>query len=226
LSEIWRQPDYGIWEVRGPPRHFTHSKIMCWVAFDRAIKDAERYSLPGPIEEWRALREQIHSEVCERGFDRTRNTFVQSYGSDQLDASLLLIPELGFLPPHDPRVLGTIAAVESTLVRDGLVARYDTGAAHDGLPPGEGTFIACSFWLADAYAMTGRIAEAHALFERLVSLCNDVGLLAEEYDAVARRMLGNFPQAFSHLSLIGTAFNLAHASKPAEQRSETTVRDA
>jgi GH15 family glucan-1,4-alpha-glucosidase len=226
LSTLWREPDYGIWEVRGPPRHFTYSKIMSWVAFDRAIKDAERYSLPGPLDEWRALREQIHNEVCERGYDPSRNTFVQSYGSDQLDASLLLIPELGFLPPHDPRVLGTIAAIEMTLMRDGFVYRYDTAGSDDGLPPGEGTFIACSFWLADAYAMTGRIAEAHALFERLLALCNDVGLLAEEYDPATRRMVGNFPQAFSHLSLVGTAFNLAHASKPAEQRSDTPVRNA
>jgi GH15 family glucan-1,4-alpha-glucosidase len=225
LSAVWREPDYGIWEVRGPPRHFTYSKIMAWVAFDRAIKDAEQYSLPAPLDEWRALREEIHSEVCERGYDGLRNTFVQSYGSDQLDASLLLIPELGFLPPHDPRVLGTIAAIEASLMRDGFVYRYDTAGSDDGLPPGEGTFIACSFWLADAYAMTGRIAEARALFERLLALCNDVGLLAEEYDPVARRMVGNFPQAFSHLSLIGTAFNLAHASKPAEQRSETHVQD-
>jgi GH15 family glucan-1,4-alpha-glucosidase len=226
LSKIWREPDYGIWEVRGPPRHFAYSKIMSWVAFDRAIKDAERYSLPGPLEEWRALRKQIHEEVCERGFDRSRNTFVQSYGSSHLDASLLLIPELGFLPPHDPRVLGTIAAVEASLMHDGFVYRYDTDTSDDGLPPGEGTFIACSFWLADAYAMTGRVAEAHALFERLLALSNDVGLLAEEYDPVARRMVGNFPQAFSHLSLIGTAFNLAHGSKPAEQRSERPVRNA
>jgi GH15 family glucan-1,4-alpha-glucosidase len=164
--------------------------------------------------------------VCERGFDRSRNTFVQSYGSSHLDASLLLIPELGFLPPHDPRVLGTIAAVEASLMHDGFVYRYDTDTSDDGLPPGEGTFIACSFWLADAYAMTGRVAEAHALFERLLALSNDVGLLAEEYDPVARRMVGNFPQAFSHLSLIGTAFNLAHGSKPAEQRSERPVRNA
>lgn len=219
LASVWQEPDYGIWEVRSKPRHFTYSKIMSWVAFDRGIKDAERYSLSGPIDQWRALRAQIHKEVCERAFDKERNTFVQSYGSTQPDASLLLIPQLGFLPATDPRVLGTIAAVESSLLHDGFVHRYDTAATDDGLPPGEGTFIACSFWLADAYVMTGRIEQARALFERLLALSNDVGLLAEEYDPATRRLLGNFPQGFSHLALIGTALNLEHASKPAEQRS-------
>jgi GH15 family glucan-1,4-alpha-glucosidase len=223
LASVWEQPDYGIWEVRGPPRHFTYSKIMAWVAFDRAIKDAERQHLDAPIHEWRAMRERIHRQVCERGFDAQRNCFVQSYGTKELDASLLLIPELGFLPPQDSRVHGTIAAIESRLLRDGLVQRYDTAASDDGLPPGEGAFIACSFWLANAYAMTGRVAEAHALFERLVALTNDVGLLAEEFDPASGRMLGNFPQGFSHLALVGTAFNLAHVSKPAEQRSEAAV---
>ncbi len=223
LTTAWEQPDYGIWEVRGPPRHFTYSKIMAWVAFDRAIKDAERYRLSAPIDEWRALRERIHRQVCERGYDAKRNCFVQSYGSDQLDASLLLIGELGFLPPHDARVDGTIRAIESHLMRDGLVLRYDTAASDDGLPPGEGVFLACSFWLADAYAMCGRVAEAEALFERLLSLSNNLGLLAEEYDPAAHRMVGNFPQGFSHLSLVGTAFNLAHANKPAEQRSESAM---
>jgi len=224
LASVWQEPDNGIWEVRSQPRQFTYSKIMSWVAFDRGIKDAERYSLSGPIDEWRALRAQIHKEVCERAFDSTRKTFVQSYGSTQLDASLLLIPQLGFLPANDARVLGTIAAIESSLLRDGLVHRYDTAATDDGLPPGEGTFIACSFWLADAYVMTGRIEQARALFERLLTLRNDVGLLAEEYDPAAKRLLGNFPQGFSHLALIGTALNLEHASKPAEQRSGATLQ--
>ena len=223
LASIWREPDCGMWEVRSEPRHFTYSKIMTWVAFDRAIKDAEQYSLAGPLDQWRAIRSEIHAQVCERGFDRSRNTFVQSYGSTLLDASLLLIPQLGFLPAKDARVIGTIAAIESSLLHDGLVHRYNTAATDDGLPAGEGTFIACSFWLADAYVMTGRIEEAQALFERLLALRNDVGLLAEEYDPTGRRMLGNFPQGFSHLSLIGTALNLAHAAKPAEQRSETSV---
>jgi GH15 family glucan-1,4-alpha-glucosidase len=219
LVSAWQEPDYGIWEVRSKPRHFTYSKIMCWLAFDRGIEDAERYSLTGPLDQWRAVRAQIHKEVCERAFDPARNTFVQSYGSTQLDASLLLIPQLGFLPAKDPRVLGTIAAVESSLLHDGFVHRYDTAATDDGLPAGEGTFIACSFWLADAYVMTGRTAQARELFERLLALRNDVGLLAEEYDPATKRMLGNFPQGFSHLALLGTALNLEHATKPAEQRS-------
>ncbi|MGH8178316.1 MAG: glycoside hydrolase family 15 protein [Steroidobacter sp.] len=223
LSTAWEQPDYGIWEVRGPPRHFTYSKIMAWVAFDRAIKDAERYNLSGPTEVWRATRERIHRQVCERGYDAARNCFVQSYGSTQLDASLLLICELGFLPATDPRMLGTIQAIETHLLRDGLLLRYDTSAADDGLPPGEGVFLACSFWLADAYCMCGRMQEAEALFERLVALSNDVGLLAEEFDPTAGRQVGNFPQGFSHLSLINTAFNLREASKPVEQRSDAEV---
>ena len=220
LAEIWEQPDYGIWEVRGPPQHFTYSKIMAWVAFDRAVKDAERYRLEGPIEEWRALCRRIHAEVCEHGYNAQLNSFVQSYGSEQLDASLLLIPELGFLPPDDPRITGTIRAIESRLMRDGLVQRYDTARTDDGLPPGEGAFLACSFWLVDAYAMCGRIDEAEALFERLLGLGNDLGLLAEQYDAEAGRQIGNFPQGFSHLSLINSAFNLSHRDKPVEQRSE------
>ncbi len=220
LERIWEQPDYGIWEVRGPPQHFTHSKIMAWVAFDRAIKDAERYGFAAPLERWKALRARIHAEVCEKAFDRTRNTFVQAYGSHQLDASLLLIPELGFLPADDPRVHGTVEAVEKILLKDGFVLRYDTGETDDGLPPGEGAFLACSFWLVNAYAMIGRRDDAIAMFERLLSLTNDVGLLAEEYDTQHQRQVGNFPQGFSHLSLIVTAFNLAHPDKPSEQRAE------
>ena len=224
LTEAWRLPDYGIWEVRGPPRHFTYSKIMAWVAFDRAIKDAESFRLRGPLDEWRTQRELIHREVCERGYNAQLNSFVQSYDSAQLDASLLLIAELGFLPARDPRLLGTLHAIERRLLRDGLVLRYDTAETDDGLPPGEGAFLACSFWLADAYAMCGRIEEAEALFERLLGLCNDVGLLAEEFDPASRRMLGNFPQGFSHLSLVNAAFNLSEISKPAEQRSHTALK--
>jgi len=225
LTAIWEQPDHGIWEVRGPPRHFTYSKVMAWVAFDRAIKDAERYQLAGPLDEWRAVRERIHREVCEHGYDTERNCFVQSYGSRELDASLLLIAAVGFLPPQDPRFHGTVRAIEADLLRDGLVLRYDTVVSDDGLPAGEGAFLACSFWLVDAYVMCGRFEQAQVLFERLLSLRNDVGLLAEEYDPAARRMVGNFPQGFSHLSLITTAFNLGHARKPAEQRSEAPIGD-
>jgi GH15 family glucan-1,4-alpha-glucosidase len=220
LETIWHRPDYGIWEVRGEPKHFTHSKIMAWVAFDRAIKDAEHFGYDCALERWKAIRTQIHHDVCEKGFDKKLNSFVQAYGSNQLDASLLLIPELGFLPPDDSRVHSTVAAIEKTLVHDGLVLRYNTRETDDGLPPGEGAFLACSFWLAGAYAMIGRRDDAIALFERLLSLTNDVGLLAEEYDAKDKRMLGNFPQGFSHLSLIVTAFDLAHTDKPSRQRAE------
>lgn len=220
LETLWQQPDCGIWEVRGPAQHFTHSKIMCWVAFDRAIKDAEHFGFECPFERWRPVRDRIHSEVCERGYDAERNTFVQAYGSSQLDASLLLIPILGFLPADDPRVLGTIAAIERELRDDILVRRYNSQTTDDGLPPGEGCFLACSFWLVDAYAMCGRWTEAEALFERLLALANDLGLYAEEYDPRRRRMLGNFPQAFTHLALVGSAFNLAHYQQPAQQRAE------
>ncbi len=220
LESVWTQPDYGIWEIRGQPRHFTYSKVMAWVAFDRAIKTVERLGLPGPVDCWRTIRSRIHDEVCSRGFDRSRNTFVQSYGSAALDASLLLLPAVGFLDAHDPRILGTVAAVERNLLRDGFVLRYDTHASDDGLPPGEGAFLPCSFWLADAYVMCGRTADAEALFARLVGLVNDVGLLAEEYDARSKRQLGNFPQAFTHVTLVGTACNLMRYDKPVEQRSE------
>jgi GH15 family glucan-1,4-alpha-glucosidase len=223
LLEVWHEPDYGIWEVRGPAQHFTYSKIMAWVAFDRAVKDAERYSLNAPIAAWRAARDRIHAEVCERGFDPKRNSFMQAYGSDQLDASLLLAAPVGFLPPDDERIRGTVRAIEAQLVRDGLVQRYDSAATDDGLPAGEGTFLACSFWLVDAYAMDHRIDEAKALFERLLTIANDVGLFAEEYDVENQRMIGNFPQAFSHLSLVVSALNLTNAIKPAEQRSENPI---
>jgi GH15 family glucan-1,4-alpha-glucosidase len=205
LESHWELPDDGLWEVRGPRRHFTHSKIMAWVAFDRAIKDAEQDKLEGPIEGWRRIRDAIHAQVCDQGFDVKRNSFVQSYKSTHVDASLLLIAQVGFLPAEDPRVVGTIAAIESNLVVDGLVLRYSTATHVDALPPGEGTFLPCSFWLADAYLLTGRRADAEALFERLLSLGNDVGLFAEEYDTRAKRMLGNFPQALTHMALVNTA---------------------
>jgi GH15 family glucan-1,4-alpha-glucosidase len=223
LDSHWQQPDDGLWEMRGPRRHFTHSKIMAWVAFDRAIKDAEQDGLDGPIERWRRLRDTIHAEVCERGFDAQRNTFLQSYESPHLDASLLLIPQVGFLPPEDPRVIGTIRAIEDNLMADGLVLRYSTVTNVDALPPGEGAFLPCSFWLADSYLLTGRRAEAEALFERLRSLSNDVGLFAEEYDPRGRRMLGNFPQALTHMALVNTARLLSmpeHEARGASARGE------
>jgi GH15 family glucan-1,4-alpha-glucosidase len=213
LESHWQQPDEGIWEIRGPRRHFTHSKVMAWVAFDRAIKDMEVYGLDGPLERWRLVRDAIHTQVCAAGYDSRANTFVQSYGSPHLDASLLLIPQVGFLPPDDPRVRGTVDAIERKLVVDGLVLRYSADASVDGLPPGEGAFLPCSFWLADSLVLTGRRAEGEALFERLLALSNDVGLLSEEYDAGGRRMLGNFPQALTHMALINTARLL---SLPAE----------
>jgi GH15 family glucan-1,4-alpha-glucosidase len=219
LETIWREPDEGIWEVRGGRRQFTHSKVMAWVAFDRAVRSIEEFGLEGPLERWREVRDAIHLEVCERGFDPDQNAFVQSFGEKALDASLLLIPIVGFLKPDDPRVGGTVAAIERKLVWNGFVMRYDTGEGTDGLPPGEGAFLACSFWLADNYIMLGRYDEARALFDRLLALRNDVGLLAEEYDPVGRRQLGNFPQAFSHLALINTAHNLASAEGAAHQRS-------
>jgi GH15 family glucan-1,4-alpha-glucosidase len=226
LAVHWSQPDEGLWEVRGPPRHFTHSKIMAWVAFDRAIKDAQSGGLDGPVATWRTTRDAIHAEVCEKGFDRNLNSFVQSYGSDALDASLLLMPQVGFLPPDDPRVLGTIAAIEQHLLVDGLVLRYSTESNVDALPPGEGAFLPCSFWLADAYAVTGRRADAEGLFERLLTLGNDVGLFAEEYDPHARRMLGNFPQALTHMALVNTARLLSVPASQARQAAASGERAA
>jgi GH15 family glucan-1,4-alpha-glucosidase len=218
VEQVWRQPDAGIWEVRGPLRHFTYSKIMCWVAFDRAVKAAEQHHLDVPVEHWRALRANIHDEVCRRGFDEKKGAFVQSYDSTELDASLLLIPITGFLPAGDRRMLGTVRAIESELLNDGFVHRYRTQESFDGLPPGEGAFLPCTFWLADNYLLQGRVAEARRLFERLLALRNDVGLLAEEYDPSAKRQLGNFPQAFSHVALINTASNLDERLKPATER--------
>ena len=222
LETIWDQPDDGIWEVRGPRRHFTHSKVMAWVALDRIIRSAQEFGLDGPVAHWIEVRDRIHDDVCRHGFDAKLKSFVQSYGSGQLDASLLMIATVGVLPASDPRVAGTVAAIERTLLRDGFVLRYDTGAGTDGLPPGEGAFLACSFWLADNYVLQGRMDEVRALFTRLTGLWNDVGLLAEEYDHGRKRQVGNFPQAFSHLALIGTAHNLLDADGPAHQRSAKT----
>ncbi|BBK35940.1 glucoamylase [Allostella sp. ATCC 35155] len=220
LESIWDQPDEGIWEVRGPQRHFVHSKVMSWVAFDRAVKAAERFGLDGPSDRWKRLRAQIHEEVCRRGFDEGRGAFTQAYGSDQLDAANLLIPLVGFLPADDRRIIGTLAAIERDLTDRGLVLRYRTHETDDGLPPGEGTFLACSFWFVDNLVLQGRLGEAEAKFEHLLSLRNDVGLLAEEYDPGNRRQMGNFPQAISHMSLVDTAMNLAQARGPAKKRAE------
>src|SRR5215467_4493107 len=219
LEEIWSFPDEGIWEVRGGRQHFTYSKVMAWVAFDRAIKSAEAFGLEGPLDHWRKLRAQIHAEICEKAFNPALGAFVQAYGSQHLDASALLIPAVGFLPPEDARVRHTVEAIERKLITNGFVLRYDTAATQDGLPPGEGAFLACSFWLADAYVLLGRAEDARMLFDRLLSLRNDLGLLSEEYDPAAKRLLGNFPQAFSHIALINTAHNLERAQKPCEQRS-------
>jgi GH15 family glucan-1,4-alpha-glucosidase len=226
LSTAWRQPDDGLWEVRGERQHFVHSKVMAWVAFDRAANEVEAREYGESEQRWRELADEIHAQVCERGFDRDLNSFVQSYGSKRLDASLLLIPLVGFLPASDPRVQGTLQAIEDKLLIDGeFVLRYETDNPSDGLPEGEGAFLACSFWLVDNYILQGRRAEARKLFDRLLSRCNDVGLLAEEFDPTTGRMLGNFPQAYSHVGLINCALNLSRQEGPAEERveSETPV---
>jgi GH15 family glucan-1,4-alpha-glucosidase len=220
LEGAWELPDEGIWEVRGPRRHFTHSKVMAWVAADRAVKAVERFGLAGPVERWRDLRQRIHADVCAKGFDAERNAFVQYYGAKDLDASLLMMVLVGFLPARDPRIVGTVEAIQKELTHAGLVRRYPTREEVDGLPPGEGCFLACSFWLADNLVMLGRIDEATVLFEHLLSLRNDVGLLAEQYDPAHRRQLGNFPQAFSHVGLVNTAHNLMEAVGPATSRAE------
>jgi GH15 family glucan-1,4-alpha-glucosidase len=225
LAQVWDQPDEGIWEVRGGPRHFTHSKVMAWVAFDRALKSVEAFKLEAPDGEWRRLAARIHADVCRNAWNDDLGSFVQSYGSRQLDASLLLIPLVGFLPPEDPRVRATLAAIEQRLTVDGLVLRYDTGRGVDGLPPGEGVFLPCSFWFCDNLILQGEHDRARALFERLCGLANDVGLLAEEYDPAARRMLGNFPQAFSHVALANTALNLSRIRGPAEKRAEKAAAE-
>jgi len=220
LEQVWQEPDEGIWEVRGPRRHFTHSKLMAWVAFDRAVKDVERFGLDGPVNQWRRLRDQLHAEICERGFNHSRQAFVQSYGSAEVDAAVLVMPQVGFLPANDPRFVSTVRAIEHDLVRDGFVDRYRTESGVDGIPDGEGAFLLCTFWLADAYALMGRTEEARATFCNLLSVRNDVGLLAEEFDPVHRHLLGNFPQAFSHLGLINTARNLTSVDAPARVRPD------
>jgi GH15 family glucan-1,4-alpha-glucosidase len=212
VATIWREPDDGIWESRGERRHYTYSKVMAWVVFDRAVDVAERFGLDAPLERWRRIRDEIHADVCEHGYDPERRTFTQSYGSRELDASVLNIPLVGFLPGTDERVNGTIDAVARELGRDGFVSRYSTAETDDGLPGDEGQFLACSFWLASALALNGRTDQARALFERLLGLSNDLGLLAEEYDVARRRQVGNFPQAFSHLTLILAARAISRAA--------------
>ena len=222
VREHWDDPDEGIWEIRGPRQHFTHSKVMAWVAIDRAVMAVEHFGLKGDVERWRRTRQQIHDDVCARGFSEKRGAFTQCYGSDELDASLLMIPLVGFLPAKDPRVMGTVDAIDRELRINGFVFRYDShrAAGVDGLPPGEGVFLPCSFWLVDCLAMIGREAEARELFEKLLALRNELGLLAEEYDPQGERLIGNFPQAFSHIGLINTAQNLCrHLEGPAEMRS-------
>ncbi|BAM87812.1 putative glycoside hydrolase, family 15 [Bradyrhizobium oligotrophicum S58] len=226
LTDVWDQPDHGIWERRGDGRHYVFSKVMTWVAFDRAIKSAERFDLKAPLERWRRLRETIHRDVCDKGYDADLGCFVESYGSQLLDASLLLLPAVGFLPSSDQRISGTIAAIEQRLMRDGFVLRHDPReVSSEEQQPIEGAFLACTLWLADAHVLAGDIAKAEALFERVVAIANDVGLLAEEYDIETRRQTGNFPQALTHIALINTAQNLSGAKKtsdkPAKQRSES-----
>ena len=221
LATAWRQPDEGVWEMRGGRQHFVHSKVMAWVAFDRVANDLEACAFGESGQRWRDIADEIHAEVCERGFDHELNSFVQAYGSKRLDASLLQLPLVGFLPATDPRIRGTLRAIEDTLLIDGeFVLRYQTDHGADGLPPGEGAFLACSFWLVDNYVLQGRYADARRLFERLLSRCNDVGLLAEEIDPLTGRMLGNFPQAYSHVGVINCALNLHRQKGPAEERAE------
>ena len=228
LEKIWMKPDDGIWEIRGKRRHFVHSKVMAWVAVDRAVRTIQEFQEEGPLERWIGLRADIHEEVCRFGFSRELNSFVQYFGGKDLDASLLMLPLVGFLPPEDPRIQGTVAAIEKNLLHDGLVARYNTHTAVDGLAGEEGVFLACSFWLVDNYVLQHRMDEARALFERLLTLRNDVGLLSEEYDPRERRQLGNFPQAFSHLALVNSAHNLSQegASKPVRQRAYRSNKHA
>lgn len=218
----WREPDRGLWEVRGPLAHFTHSKVLAWVAFDRAVKAIERHGLDGPVDRWRTVRDEIHADVCAHAFDPQRNAFMQAYGSNELDAAVLLIPLVGFLPSDDSRILGTLAAIEAGLMSNGLIHRYSEQQQNDtdGLPPGEGAFLACNFWLVDNYLLAGRRDDARALFDHLLALRNDVGLLAEEANPHDGTMLGNFPQAFSHVGLVNSALNFAHPDAPMNQRSD------
>ncbi len=219
LETIWREPDEGIWEIRGDAQQFTYSKMMCWVAFDRAVMLAQQLDYAGPIEKWNSIRQEIHDQICERAFNTEKNAFVQAYGSDQLDAGMLLMPLVGFLPGTDPRVRGTVEAIERELMPHGFVLRYDTSKVNDGLPPGEGVFLACSFWMVSSLKAIGREDDAYALFDRLVSLCNDLGLLSEEYDVDRKRLVGNFPQAFSHIALVNAAFDL-HDGAATRERSD------
>jgi GH15 family glucan-1,4-alpha-glucosidase len=223
LANAWREPDEGIWEIRGARQHFVHSKVMAWVAFDRPASELESQEFSDAGKHWREMADIIHAEVCKRGFDSELGSFVQAYGSKRLDASLLLLPLVGFLPPTDPRIQGTLRAIEAKLLlNDEFVLRYETEDAVDGLPPGEGAFFACSFWLVDNYILQGRYGEARRLFERLLSRRNDVGLLAEEFDPLSGRMLGNFPQAYSHVGVINSALNLSRHEGPAKERAEET----
>jgi GH15 family glucan-1,4-alpha-glucosidase len=217
LAEVWDQPDHGIWERRGAGKHYVSSKVMTWVAFDRGIKSAEKFGLDAPLDRWRILRDEICRDVCDNGFDTRQNTFVESYGSQLLDASILLLPAVGFLPASDPRVLATIAAIERHMMRDGFVLRHDPREISDEKQPVEGAFLACSLWLADAYVLSGEIDKAQALFDRVVAVASDLGLLAEEYDSGLGRQTGNFPQALTHIALINTAHNLGDAGKPKEK---------
>jgi GH15 family glucan-1,4-alpha-glucosidase len=219
----WREPDSGLWEVRGKPQQFTHSKVMTWVALDRAVRSADEFHLDGPVDKWRECCHVIHEDVCRNAYNSELGSFVQAYGSTLPDASLLLLPIVGFLPADDPRIVGTIAFIEKRLLVDGFVLRYESEKTDDGLPPGEGSFLACTFWLAENYVLQGRRDEAVCLFERLLSLRNDVGLLAEQYDAKLGRQVGNFPQAFSHLALLLTAFKLSPGQEPRQSR-ESAVR--
>jgi GH15 family glucan-1,4-alpha-glucosidase len=224
LAEVWDQPDHGIWERRGAGRHYVFSKVMSWVAFDRGIKSTERFGFKAPLAKWRRLRDTIHRDVCEKGFDPSLNSFVESYGSQLLDASILLLPSVGFLPASDPRVRGTLAAIEQYMMRDGFVLRHDPREISEEKQPIEGAFLACSLWLADAYVLAGEIGKAQALFDRVVGVANDLGLLAEEFDSGEERQTGNFPQALTHIALINTAHNLSDAKqaseKPVVQRSK------
>jgi GH15 family glucan-1,4-alpha-glucosidase len=224
LSGIWNKPDSGIWEVRGDVRHFTYSKVMAWVAFDRSVKMAEQFGLIGNVKVWSGIRRKIHRQVCLEGWDKTLGSFTQSYGSKELDASLLLLSLLGFLPVTDPRVVGTVDAIQKHLMRDGLLLRYNTATSEDGLPAGEGSFLACTFWLVHVLALMGRRDEARAKFEELLALRNDVGLLSEEYDTRSKRLLGNFPQALSHIALVNAAFELEHFDTNGHRRRHDTTK--
>lgn len=221
LGDIWDDPDAGIWERRGPAKHYVSSKVLVWVAFDRGIKSAEHFGFEAPLERWRQLRQKIHDDICDKGFDREQNSFMESYGSKLLDASILLLPSVGFLPVSDPRVLGTLAAIENFLVRDGFVLRHDPRETTSEPDPLEGAFLACTLWLADVHVLSGNIDRPQILFDQVVAAANDLGLLSEEFDTAARRLTGNFPQALTHIALINTAHNISDAKKPAIQRATT-----